>query len=65
VPLYPLTADLGVTTVWCREEPGGMRGIVAVLANVELYTGTAGQRGRAHPGIDLIFGKLNRLGWDR
>ena len=67
VPLYPLTADLGVTTVWRREKPGGMWGgsIVAVLANVKLYTGTAGKKGRAHPGIDLILGKLNRPGRDR
>jgi hypothetical protein len=67
VPFYPLTADLGVTTVWRREKPGGMWGgsIVAVLANVKLYTGTAGKKGRAHPGIDLILGKLNRPGRDR
>lgn len=62
---YPLTADLGVTTVWRREslaECGGS--IVAVLANVKLYTGTAGKKGPAHPGIDLILGELNRLGRD-
>jgi hypothetical protein len=38
--------------------------MVAALANVNLYAGTAGKKGRAHPGIDLMLGKLSRLGRD-
>jgi hypothetical protein len=65
VPLLPADRGPGSDDGLAPGKPGGMWGsIVAVLANVKLYTGKAGKKGRVHPGIDLILGELNRLGRD-